>query len=507
MRRVVGALCYMSLLALIGCACYCFYGVITPLTREGSIVVDNGRRIDYNMVQLLAQNGINGDDSRILKGYVTAVNPRMTSGGTFMNPTASVMDLLANVLFNNVHLASRLENNINWAMVADPNGKVVASYPPNIATGMGKIVDDSYPGWVAAFPSNRNISVFDVESIRGSDGKYLGSIAVSFKPYDMVAVIDPNDAGLLMSVRPVFITALICLLSFLILLPTWVAMDAAWRGMNPFAWAALVIITGLIGLAAYFTARLSQPKPCPNCGERISKKYIRCPSCGIDLSSKCSICGSAINPGWQFCPKCDGVPPAKPEPVPVPGYKPEHIALANAALTVTVLDNNGMPVPDCRVKISGISDSTGMTNNKGIFQAYALENGIYTVSLSKDGYADLQKDINVSTVTPAAIRLILTAHSGTIAGCVVSAENGTPVSSARVSLDSGRLDCAVFTDENGNYILEDIPAGPQVVCASAEQYLNRVQVAQVDPDQKVELDFALDSIAEQVELESTNVTK
>ena len=70
----------------------------------------------------------------------------------------------------------------------------------------------------------------------------------------------------------------------------------------------LVLVTNWIGLLAYLTARLSPPRPCPNCGEWVLSKFKRCPACGMVFLGVCPVCKTKAKPGWQYCPVCAASP-------------------------------------------------------------------------------------------------------------------------------------------------------------------------------------------------------
>lgn len=43
---------------------------------------------------------------------------------------------------------------------------------------------------------------------------------------------------------------------------------------------------------------------CRACGERIDRRWVRCPACGIRLAATCRRCDRALDPDWSICPWC-----------------------------------------------------------------------------------------------------------------------------------------------------------------------------------------------------------
>jgi hypothetical protein len=91
------------------------------------------------------------------------------------------------------------------------------------------------------------------------------------------------------------------------LLPTWVYVDAQERGMRrAVLWAALVLISFVLGLVVYLIARPEHTRvlECPGCGREANGGAF-CPHCGRDLSRAfCPACKYPLKPDWAFCPAC-----------------------------------------------------------------------------------------------------------------------------------------------------------------------------------------------------------
>ena len=91
--------------------------------------------------------------------------------------------------------------------------------------------------------------------------------------------------------------------------------------------------------------------PCPNCGEQISDKSVKCVHCGAVLKEEepklvivCKECGAELEEGAEVCPKCgcpvEEEPEEAPQKVEVTSFKPKidkkkkNIILAVIAVAV-----------------------------------------------------------------------------------------------------------------------------------------------------------------------------
>jgi len=119
----------------------------------------------------------------------------------------------------------------------------------------------------------------------------------------------------------------LAMLSFVflwLLLPSWVYVDARERGVRrAFFFAALTVISSLVGLVVYLIARPEQGPAlaCSGCGREVDGGAY-CPHCGRDLSSSiCATCRYPLKADWAFCPSCrtEIKPPAGAEPSPAAG--------------------------------------------------------------------------------------------------------------------------------------------------------------------------------------------
>lgn len=522
MRKVFGWLCYASLILTIYFASYYCYIVMAPFFR-GAEVRDYwapGSDHDHSLAQQLAVGGITKSDESLLRGFVNG------GGDSYISYRSwdAIGQLADTWTTPKVRKGSGRGTRFTWAAAADESGRVVASYPEQLASRMGHVNIHTASGWRGAVPKGEPVPA-SLRVTKVLDSKWqknaIGSVAVAVARDRLagpIAIIPPGSEvkGWLSPFSAALATA-ICFLAFLILLPSWMAMDAEWRGMRGFAWVALLILTGPIGLAAYFIARPRPPKPCPNCGEEIYSSYKRCPACGVSLLSRCPVCRAAVKPGWQLCPHCGAVPgemperPPKPEPVKVTpittAVVPSQAEPEGATLSVSVSDTDGAPVPGAAVIVDGPSRLDGLTDSSGSFVARRLPDGHYFITSTRQGYdpATTEADVNADEIV--SVRLSMGSLPGAISGRVLDRTTLSPMEYARVYVDSARLDRSALAAADGRFTLDGIAPGPYAVCAEAEGHAPQTRLAEVGPGQHVTLDFALEPAAQIVMEETANAAE
>lgn len=505
-------LCFLLFLAGLGSAGGYAYFVMTPFFN-GAEVRYYSAEDSWDVVQQLAANGVNQADSALLRGY--AIGSDHYRAFRAWEALPQLIDMWTTPKVSQAPL-----NSIIWVAVADKSGKVVATYPPGIARSFGRVQQPTDEGWRgAAGPGLATNVGLQVTEIYKDSNTSIGSLTAAYTRIGWVAVI---PQGLGTSQESLVDLLLFSACSFLlcaIFLPIWVAMDADWRGMRGGAWAVLVVITGVIGFAAYLIARLAPPKQCPNCHEMVQSGYKRCPACGVSLLAKCPKCGRKMGPGWQYCPRCAGerqeedapsVPPEQPrkpqerevvEPVSVrlePDAGDALPVVSHFVLGVNVADaGTGAPIGGAIVVIDGVSRVEGRTGEKGYFEARTLLAGAYTVSASARNYEPAETRVEIGAEERGSVRLALNPQPGAISGRVLDRASAQPIPGARVFIDSTRLERAATTDREGVFVLGDIPPGPYTVCAEMEGYARQTRLAEVVPGEHATIGFALESIKQE----------
>ncbi|MEG0308608.1 MAG: zinc ribbon domain-containing protein [Clostridium sp.] len=101
------------------------------------------------------------------------------------------------------------------------------------------------------------------------------------------------------------------ILSIVLCCVVWVYLDSKERGDNlGLLWSLLFLLTLPlpvllpIPLIIYILVTRIGSAKCPHCNEKISKNYIICPHCGLNLKKLCPNCNQAVEKNWSFCASC-----------------------------------------------------------------------------------------------------------------------------------------------------------------------------------------------------------
>ena len=95
------------------------------------------------------------------------------------------------------------------------------------------------------------------------------------------------------------------ILGFFTLLVGYVNRDAKRRGMNYVLWTFLVLlIPNAIGYIIYFVVRQPIRGSCPQCGTTVNPGFNFCPKCKFSLNPACPQCHRSLEMGAGFCPYC-----------------------------------------------------------------------------------------------------------------------------------------------------------------------------------------------------------
>ena len=89
-----------------------------------------------------------------------------------------------------------------------------------------------------------------------------------------------------------------------ILPPVWVYVDARVRRQPAVLWLLFTIPTSVLGALVYALVNRDAGPACPECGERVSSRFVVCPYCQTELKGTCSNCGQTVGRNWSYCPSC-----------------------------------------------------------------------------------------------------------------------------------------------------------------------------------------------------------
>ena len=83
-----------------------------------------------------------------------------------------------------------------------------------------------------------------------------------------------------------------------------VVLDARKRRLPALLWGLFVLPTSALGMLIYALVNREVGPVCPECGERVSARYVVCPYCQTELKGTCATCGQVVGLNWHYCPSC-----------------------------------------------------------------------------------------------------------------------------------------------------------------------------------------------------------
>jgi len=145
------------------------------------------------------------------------------------------------------------------------------------------------------------------------------------------------------------------------------------------------------------------------------------------------------------------------------------------AIAGRVWDGDGQAIVEAKVEvIAGPGDTIGRhryTNEKGVYELAELPIGKYALKASREGYTSKTEDgIEVVAGKVTEEHFTLTADMGRIAGRVRDSKD-SPIAEAKVEVVAGPGDTkgkSVYTNADGIYELENLPAGAYALKASRD---------------------------------------
>jgi len=85
----------------------------------------------------------------------------------------------------------------------------------------------------------------------------------------------------------------------------YINRDAKRRGMSPVLWTIVAIfIPNALGIILYFVLRQPLRSACPQCGNAVQPRFNFCPRCSYKLSPSCPQCQRVVGVNDVYCPYC-----------------------------------------------------------------------------------------------------------------------------------------------------------------------------------------------------------
>ena len=95
-----------------------------------------------------------------------------------------------------------------------------------------------------------------------------------------------------------------CAAAYLLLIG-YVNRDSKRRGMSPTLWTLVAIfVPNLLGILLYFVLRHPLIQACPQCGSAVEAGFNFCPRCSYKLAPSCPQCQRIVSVSDAYCPFC-----------------------------------------------------------------------------------------------------------------------------------------------------------------------------------------------------------
>ncbi len=160
----------------------------------------------------------------------------------------------------------------------------------------------------------------------------------------------------------------------------------------------------------------------------------------------------------------------------------------------TVKDQDLNPLVGATVNASGELRTTDLAGEYTV----SLEEGTYSVLVTKTGYASASGSHSVVAGEVTWANFTLTITSGTLEGHVYDADTGLPLKSAEVEISVGTSDIPSFmTNEEGFYQFTYVPAGNVTVTVTKSGYEDNVSYVDLVAGETASHDVDLKAIEEE----------
>ncbi len=160
------------------------------------------------------------------------------------------------------------------------------------------------------------------------------------------------------------------------------------------------------------------------------------------------------------------------------------IPLANGLIKGTITDSaTGEPVAGASIEIEGSAMLTAASEGDGTYKMVGVPPGTYKILIISAEYADASvENVEVQDLTPTTVDLQLNKRpmTGALAGRILDNTTGNPVSGATVTVGGTAITATSGVD--GNYRLDNVPAGLNDIVISALGYPDSPRIRAVIAD-------------------------
>ena len=172
------------------------------------------------------------------------------------------------------------------------------------------------------------------------------------------------------------------------------------------------------------------------------------------------------------------------------GCTPEEEKLGTIYGTVTDF-SSGEPIGNANVRLNPRGETT-LTGMDGTFEFVDLPSSSYSLSLSKNGYVDLDDDYVIEIENGNSVRRDLQLNPNvfcTISGTVIDLYTGDPIQQVLVTLSP--IGKNVFTVEDGRFEFVDLDARQYTVTAQKTGYITNRKTVMPEAGSVVDINLAM----------------
>ena len=151
----------------------------------------------------------------------------------------------------------------------------------------------------------------------------------------------------------------------------------------------------------------------------------------------------------------------------------------------------GNPVSNAKVRLNPGGETT-LTGSDGTYQFNDVANGNYSLSISKNGYVDLDDDYVIEIENGNSVRRDLQLSPevfGAISGTVVDLETGEPIAGAVVTLSPNGMN--IYTGDDGRFEFLDLDARQYTVTAQKTGYITNRKTVMVAAGSVVDINLTM----------------
>ncbi|MBY6036635.1 carboxypeptidase regulatory-like domain-containing protein [Fictibacillus nanhaiensis] len=169
------------------------------------------------------------------------------------------------------------------------------------------------------------------------------------------------------------------------------------------------------------------------------------------------------------------------------------------SLTGNVSNEDGDNLPGAVILVknsdSDVLISRTVTDTNGNYSINKLQPGSYVVTAAAATYQTVLKGAIITASVPFLLDFVLAANPSTLTGTVINEETGEPISGASIQVQlmdtNGVIITTTFSDQNGEFIIEDLVASSYSVIVNAEGFTTASSTVRLLPGSVSSINIAM----------------